>query len=86
MPVCISTGCCVDLGLDRLGSIYFLEKYWEKIDGVELVFAFPSEALEFEFDKKAIVFLQSLEHNSIHAPFKEVAYENNDKQKGCWKK
>ncbi len=77
MPVCISSGCCLDLGLNVLQSVHFLENYRGQIDGVELVFAYPNELLELEFDDKAFGFLGSLRYNSIHMPFKEVSYEND---------
>jgi Leucine-rich repeat (LRR) protein len=75
MVVAISTGCCFDLGLGRLESIHFLEKY--PIDGVELMIAFPNELLNFELDKQALSFLKKLEFVSIHMPFKDIIYDNN---------
>ncbi len=75
MVVAISTGCCFDLGLGRLESIHFLEKY--PIDGVELMIAFPNELLNFELDKQALSFLKRLKFVSIHMPIKNIIYDNN---------
>ncbi|MFA6268890.1 MAG: TIM barrel protein [archaeon] len=74
MVVAISTGCCHDLKLNRLESIHFLEKY--PIDGVELLFAFPEELLNFELDLRALSFLSGLKFVSIHTPFENIIYSN----------
>lgn len=74
MVVAISTGCCFDLDLNQLESIHWLERFKGLIDGVELLFAFPNELLEFNFDERALSFLKELDFVSIHMPFKEIEY------------
>lgn len=77
MAIAVSTGCCYDLGLGRLESIHYLERFGELIDGVEVLVAYPDELLKFEFDEKALSFLKSLEFTSFHMPFKDVEYADN---------
>jgi len=75
MVVAISTGCCYDLKLNELESVHFLEKY--PVDGVELLFATPEELICFELDEKALSFLKRLEFVSIHMPFENINYAEN---------
>jgi len=86
MTISISTGCCFDLKLTQLESINFLEKYSSLIDGVELLFATPKELMEFEFDKKSLDFLKSKQFVTIHMPFDEVEYKNDEVTKELIKK
>lgn len=74
MVIAVSTGCCHDLGLGRLESIHYLERFRGLIDGVEVLVAYPDELLKFEFDEQARSFLKSLEFTSVHMPFKDVEY------------
>ena len=75
MVVAISTGCCYDLKLNELESVHFLEKY--PIDGLELLFASPEELIHFELDDKALSFLKKLKFVSIHMPFENINYAEN---------
>ncbi|MBI2529549.1 MAG: hypothetical protein HYW05_00205 [Candidatus Diapherotrites archaeon] len=77
MCVGISTGCCHDLGLDRLEGIHYLEKFRGMIDAVEVVLAYPEEVQDFEFDERAVAFLKGLSSTSIHMPFKNAEYTGN---------
>jgi len=73
----ISTGCRPDLNVNVLESIHFLEHFSDYIDGVELLFARPEHLLEFEFDKRALEFIQQLKISSLHMPFIGVEYKDN---------
>ena len=84
MVVAISIGCCFDLGLSRLESIHFLEKY--PIDGIELMFAFPEELMTFELDEKILASLKKLDFVSIHMPFKNISYDSDQETKQLLKK
>lgn len=75
----ISTGCCYDLGLTRIDAMRFLKQF--DIDAIELMFAFPKDLFDFKLSREDIAFLRSKKYVSLHAPFKEVEYENNAKAK-----
>lgn len=79
MSVTISTGCCYDLKLNKPESIHFLEKY--SIDGVELLFATPEQLHNFILDEQSLNFLKSLEFVSIHLPFENITYSDNQETK-----
>jgi hypothetical protein len=77
MVVAISTGSCYDLKLTKNDAIRFIQKYSNKINGIELLFATPKELLEFEFERDMLIFVQSLDFVSIHMPIICVNYKND---------
>ncbi|MFA6064937.1 MAG: hypothetical protein WCW44_00075 [archaeon] len=83
MVVAVSTGCCYDLKLGKLESIHFLEKY--PIDGVELLFADPEQLHNFSLDDQARKFLKGLKFVSIHMPFENITYSDNQDTKALIK-
>ena len=77
MVIAISAGACYDLKLGRNDAIRFIQKYSDKINGIELLFATPKELLKFEFEKDTLEFVQSLDFVSIHMPVIDAIYQND---------
>ena len=74
-PICISTGAVYRLDGDTNNKIDTLKDF--SIDGIELCFAYPQDALDFSINKENLQYLKSLKHNSIHAPWKNIIYKND---------
>jgi endonuclease IV len=81
MVIAISVGSCYDLKLERNDTIRFIQKYSDKINGIELLFATPKELLAFEFDKDTLNFVRSLDFVSIHMPVIDAEYKNDSETK-----
>lgn len=75
-PICISTGTIYKLSNDRNEMIKILQKF--KPDGIELSFAYPQYILDFQISDENLKYMQSLKFNSIHAPWKEISYSDNE--------
>ncbi|MDD3159977.1 MAG: hypothetical protein PHQ98_03350 [Candidatus ainarchaeum sp.] len=76
MVIAISTGSCFDLKLSFQDRIRFIQKF--SVDGIELLFASPKDLLEFEFDKDTFEFVNSLKFKSIHMPFNDIEYKDDE--------
>ncbi len=50
-------------------------------EGIELSFAYPQYLFDFIINKENLDYLQSLKFNSIHVPWKEITYGNNQESK-----
>jgi len=77
MVVGISAGACLDLKLNRNDSIRFVQKYSQKIDGIEIGFGSWEEALNYKLEEDTLKFVKSLEFKSIHMPVSNNKYDNN---------
>ena len=78
-PICISTGCVYKLSDYRNDLIEKLRKFSPM--GIELSFAYPKYLLNFDINKNNLEYLQSLEFNSIHAPWEDITYGENKTSK-----
>ncbi len=75
-PICISTGCVYQLSEDRNVLIDILRPL--SLAGVELSFSHPREhLLNFQISEASLEYLRGLEFNSIHAPWREIVYGQN---------
>lgn len=77
--ICISTGFLYRLMNNRNKMIIKIREFLP--DGIELSFAYPEYLFNFVINKENLKYLQSLKFNSIHAPWKEITYGNNQKSK-----
>ncbi len=59
--------------------IQFLKKL--NLDGIEIHLADPDTLLSLNIDSENISYLQSLQHISIHAPWKDMVYRKDKKTK-----
>lgn len=75
-PICISTGCVYRLFKDRNESIKLLRQFSPA--GIEVSFAYPRYLFDFEIEEDNLKYLKSLKFNSIHAPWKDFIYEDNE--------
>jgi len=78
-PICISTGCVHRLFEDRNRSINLFRQFSH--EGIEVSFAYPHHLLNFKIEEDNLEHLETLKFNSIHAPFKDYIYKNNEKSK-----
>ena len=78
-PICISTGFLYRLTNDRNTMISRIRKF--SPEGIELSFAYPQYLFDFIINKENLDYLQSLKFNSIHVPWKEITYGNNQESK-----
>jgi len=78
-PISISTGCIYKLSDDRNKLIEELHKFSPR--GIEISFAHPDYLLNFDISKNNLEYLQSLEFNSIHAPWIDITYGDDKKTK-----
>jgi len=78
-PICTSTGCVRRLLKDTNKSINLLSQF--SPEGIEVSFAYPQYLLNFGLEEDNLKYLESLKFNSIHAPFKDYVYENNEKSR-----
>jgi len=78
-PICISTGFVYKLSKDMNEKIGMLKNFF--INGIELCFAYPEDLLSFVINQENIRYLRVLKFISIHSPWKEVIYGNNQKTK-----
>jgi hypothetical protein len=78
-PVCISTGCLYLLTRDKNEAISELREFSPA--GIELSFAYPECLFNFIINRKNLEYLQTLKFNSIHAPWKDVVYNDNKRSK-----
>lgn len=75
-PICISTGCVYKFSEDRNILIDILRPLAPA--GIELSFSHPQEhLLNFRISEANLEYLRGLEFNSIHAPWREIAYGQN---------
>jgi len=75
-PICISTGCVYKFAEDRNVLIDILRPLAPV--GVELSFSHPQEHLmDFQISEASLLYLRGLEFNSIHAPWREIVYGQN---------
>lgn len=78
-PICISTGLVYKLNEGMNKKIAMLRDF--SIDGMELCFADADDLLNFSINEANLKYLQSFKFNSIHAPWKNIDYGNNNKCK-----
>ena len=78
-PICISTGFLYRLTNDRNEMISKIKEF--SPEGIELSFAYPQYLFDFVINKENLEYLRNLKFNSIHAPWKEIIYGNNQKGK-----
>ena len=78
-PICISTGCVRRLLKDTNKGINLLRQFSPK--GIEVSFPYSKNLINFDLEKDNLKYLETLKFNSIHAPFKDYIYENNEKSK-----
>jgi hypothetical protein len=78
-PISISTGCIHKFSDDR--NILIEELKNMPVQGIELSFAHPNYLLDFNINKDNLEYLQGLRYNSIHAPWIDIKYGNNDVSK-----
>jgi len=81
MVVAISAGACLDLKLNRNDSIRFIQKYSQKIGGIEIGFGSWEEVLNYTLEEDTLKFVKSLEFKSIHMPVSNNKYDNNIESK-----
>lgn len=82
-PVCISTGLVYLITNDRNEMIEMLRKF--SPDGIELSLADPQYVFDFSINKENLEYLRTLKFNSIHAPWKDIDYGDNQKCKDTLK-
>lgn len=82
-PICISTGLVYLLTSDRNEMIEKIRKF--SPDGIELSFDDPQYIFDFVINKENLRYLQTLRFNSIHAPWKNINYGNNQECKDTLK-
>jgi hypothetical protein len=75
-PICISTGAVYKFSEDMNEKIQMLEKF--SPDGVELCFADSQHLLDFKITEENLSYLRGLKAVSIHAPWKEIVYNDNE--------
>lgn len=78
-PICISTGFLYRLTNNRNEMIKRIREFSPY--GIELSFAYPQYLFDFVVNKENLDYLQSLKFNSIHVPWKEITYGNNQEAK-----
>lgn len=78
-PICISTGFLYRLTNDRNEMINKIREFLPY--GIELSFAYPQYLFDFVINKENLDYLQSLKFNSIHAPWQEITYGDNQESK-----
>lgn len=78
-PICISTGFLYRFMNDRNDMISKIKEFLPF--GIELSFAYPQYLFSFMINKENLEYLKTLKLNSIHAPWKEIIYGNNQKSK-----
>lgn len=76
-PICISTGFVYKFSEDMNEKINILRNF--PVDGIEVCFANAGELLDFSINKENLNYLQGLKFNSIHAPWQNVDYGENEK-------
>ncbi|HEX8974853.1 MAG TPA: hypothetical protein VF817_05255 [Patescibacteria group bacterium] len=74
--ISISTGLIYKFYSDRNEMIEILSKF--NPDGIELSFFDSTIILNFEINEKSIAYLKTLQHVSIHAPWKNITYEDSE--------
>ncbi|MFA4998848.1 MAG: hypothetical protein WC514_02400 [Candidatus Paceibacterota bacterium] len=78
-PICISTGLLYRLTNDRNEMISKIREF--SPEGIELSFAYPEYLFDFTIKEENLRYLRNLKFNSIHAPWIEITYGNNQKSK-----
>ncbi|MBD3249506.1 hypothetical protein GF336_05655 [Candidatus Woesearchaeota archaeon] len=78
-PICISTGVLYQITDDRNKMIKLIKRY--NPQGIEMSFAYSKYLLDFKISKSNVRYLQKLNFNSIHAPWKDITYKRNRKTK-----
>lgn len=78
-PICISTGFVYKFSEDMNEKIIMLKDF--SSEGMELCFADADDLLNFSINKENLKCLQSLKFNSIHAPWMNIDYGENEKCK-----
>jgi len=78
-PICISTGCVYKLSQDRNDKIKVLREF--SLSGIEISFSHPKYLFDFDITEENLKYLQDLEFKSIHAPWKNVTYDDSEKAK-----
>jgi len=78
-PICISTGFLYRLTNDRNEMIRGIREFLPS--GIELSFARPQYLFDFAISQENLEYLRNLKFNSIHAPWKEIVYGDNQKSK-----
>lgn len=87
MIVSLSTGSVQKVSASILEQVHFIEKEFSgEIDGIEICFIQKEDFDKFEFDQKAIDFLNRLEFNTLHAPTREIDYGNNKETEDSFRK
>jgi sugar phosphate isomerase/epimerase len=74
-PITISTGLVYKLTNDRNEMIQKLREF--SPDGIELSFAHPQFLFDFTINEENLKYLRTLKFNSIHAPWKNIIYEDS---------
>lgn len=78
-PISISTGFLYLFTNDRNLMIKKLKKF--KPDGIELSFADPKHLINFKISEENLDYLNTLQFNSIHSPWINTIYGENEKSK-----
>ncbi len=76
MRVGFNSGVLRKCGVSLLDTIKFVKKI--NTNSFELCFPDPNSLLNFEATKEVIDILNSFNHLSIHAPFRNVVYRNDE--------
>ncbi len=79
-PICVSTGFLYRLFNDRNEIISKIREFSPQ--GIELSFDCPESLFNFVISKENLTYLQKLQFNSIHAPWKNVKYGDSAVCKG----
>lgn len=74
-PICISTGFLYRLTNNRNEMIERIREF--SPEGIELSFAYPQYLFDFIINEENLRYLQNLKFVSIHSPWKEISYGNN---------
>jgi len=77
--ISISTGFLYKFTRDRNWMINAIKAF--SPDGVEVSFARPGPLLDFKISDSNLKYLKSLKYVSIHAPWKDISYGDNQKSK-----
>jgi len=75
--ISISTGFLYKITKDRNKMIEIIRGF--SPDGVEVSFARPDRLLNFKISDSSLRYLKSLKHVSIHAPWIDISYGDNQK-------
>lgn len=78
-PICISTGFVYRLTNDRNEMIKMIREFSPQ--GIELSFAYPQYLFDFKISPENLEYLKTLDFVSIHSPWKEITYGNNQKSR-----